>query len=113
MWLQSALWLAPLVLLLAQHGVDSGEGPLDTFYFGLTALFWIGHRIGSAWLAYATTAYRPLLRAEPVRFVVAPIAIAVACFTVLMPGDAAFPLTRAERLVALVLLDYAFVTYHF
>lgn len=112
-WLQSALWLAPLVLLLAQYDADLNEGPLDIFYFALTALFWIGHRIGSAWLAYATTAYRPLLGAEPVRFVVVPIAITVACFTVLLPGDAAFPLTRGERVVALVLLDYAFVTYHF
>jgi hypothetical protein len=112
-WLQSALWLAPLALLLARGFEDPTRSPLDTLFFALTALFWIGHRLGSAWLAYATTAYRPLLRAQPVRFVAGPLAIAAACFLVLLPGDGALPLTRAERVVALVLVDYLFVTHHF
>lgn len=112
-WLQSALWLAPLAVLLAAGFEDPTESPLDALFFVLTALFWIGHRIGSAWLAYATTAYRPLLQAQPVRFVVAPLVIAAACFLILLPGDAALPLTRAERIVALVLVDYLFVTHHF
>ena len=73
LWLQSALWLAPLALLLAHGYDDPDDSPLDAMVFGLTALFWIGHRIGSSWLAYATTAYRPLVRDEPVRFVVVPI----------------------------------------
>jgi hypothetical protein len=112
-WLQSALWLAPLAVLLALGFDDPTESPLDTLFFALTALFWIGHRVGSAWLAYATTAYRPLLRDQPVRFVFAPICIAAACLLILLPGDAAFPLTRAERVVALVLIDYLFLTHHF
>ena len=113
LWLQSALWLVPLALLLAHRYADPAGSPLDILYFGLTALFWIGHRIGSTWLAYATTAYRPLLRADPVRFVIVPLAITAACFATLLPGDEALPLTRAERVVALVILDYALVTYHF
>ena len=113
LWLQSALWLAPLALLLAHRYADPAGSPLDILYFGLTALFWIGHRIGSTWLAYATTAYRPLLRADPVRFVIVPLAITAACFATLLPGDEALPFTRAERVVALVILDYALVTYHF
>jgi hypothetical protein len=113
MWLQSALWLAPLAVLLALGFDDPTESPLDTLFFALTALFWIGHRIGSAWLAYATTAYQPLLRAQPARFVFAPIGIAAACLLILLPGDAAFPLTRAERVVVLVLIDYLFLTHHF
>jgi len=112
-WLQSALWLAPLAVLLARGFEDPTESPLDALFLVLTALFWIGHRIGSAWLAYATTAYRPLLRAQPLRFVFAPIGIAAACCLILLPGDAAFPLTRAERVIALVLVDYLFVTHHF
>lgn len=112
-WLQSALWLVPLALLLAHRYADPAGSPLDILYFGLTALFWIGHRIGSTWLAYATTAYRPLLRADPVRFVIVPLAITAACFATLLPGDEALPFTRAERVVALVILDYALVTYHF
>ncbi len=112
-WLQSALWLAPLALLLAWGHADASASPLQLLAFALTALFWISHRIGSAWLAYGTTAYRPLLRSEPVRFVIAPLAIAITCFTLLLPGDAALPWTRAERVVGLVIMDYLFVTYHF
>jgi hypothetical protein len=113
MWLQSALWLAPLAVLLALGFDDPTESPLDALFLVLTALFWIGHRIGSAWLAYATTAYQPLLRAQPFRFVFAPIGIAAACLLILLPGDTAFPLTRAERVVVLVLIDYLFLTHHF
>ena len=112
-WLQSALWLVPLALVLADGDEDAGESPLDLLVFTLTALFWISHRLGSSWLAYATTAYRPLLRSEAVRFVVVPIAIAAGCFAVLLPGDDALPFTRAERVMALAMVDFGFVTYHF
>jgi hypothetical protein len=87
--------------------------PLDGVYFVLTALFWIGHRVGSVWLAYFTSAYRPLLGSQPIRFVLAPILIAVATFALLMPADDALPFTRAQRVIGLVILDYALVTYHF
>src|SRR3954464_4678814 len=83
-WLQSALWLVPLALLLADGHEDPGDSALDLFVFGATALFWIGHRFGSTWLAYATTAYRPLVRAEPARFVIIPVAIAAVCFAILL-----------------------------
>lgn len=113
LWLQSALWLAPLALLLARGQEDPSQGPLDLMVFGFTALFWIAHRFSSTWLAYATTAYRPLLRADPVRFAVVPIAIMATCFGVLLPGDDVLPYTRAERVVALATVDFALVTYHF
>ncbi len=112
-WLQSALWLVPLALLLALGYDDPGESPLDWLVFAFTALFWIAHRLGSAWLAYATTAYRALLRADPVRFIVVPIVIAVACFAILLPGDDVLPFTRIERAAALAMIDFVFVTYHF
>jgi len=112
-WLQSALWLVPLALVLAHGYEDPGESPLDFLVFGLTALFWISHRFGSSWLAYATTAYRPLLRADPARFVIVPLAIVAACFAILLPGDEALPFTRAERVIALAMVDFALVTYHF
>jgi hypothetical protein len=64
-------------------------------------------------LAYATTAYRPLLRAEPVRFVIVPIAIAAACFAILLPEDDALAFTRAQRVMALAMVDFWLVTYHF
>ena len=112
-WLQSAWWLAPLALLLAYGQDDPSDSPLDMLVFGLTALFWISHRFGSTWLAYATTAYRPLLRAERVRFVIIPLVITAVCFGIVLPGDDALPFTRAERLIGLAAIDFAFVTYHF
>jgi hypothetical protein len=111
--MQSALWLAPLALWLARGHADPESSSLDLLYFGLTALFWIGHRLCSTWLAYCTEAYRPLLRAQPVRFVVLPLLVTAGCFGVLLPSDAAFPWTREQRLVGLAILDYALVTYHF
>jgi hypothetical protein len=100
-------------MFLAYGYEDPEESPLDLLVFVFTALFWLGHRFGSSWLAYVTTAYRPLVRAEPTRFIVIPIAIAAACFAILLPGDDALPLTRAERVLALATVDFVFLTYHF
>ncbi|HEV2840382.1 MAG TPA: hypothetical protein VGW39_03575 [Chthoniobacterales bacterium] len=112
-WMLSALWLAPIVLWLA-YGYDKPESsPLDLLYFGLTALFWLGHRFCSTYLAYCTEAYRPLLRTQPVRFVVLPVLVTIGCFAFFLPADEALPWTRAERLVGLVIIDYAWVTWHF
>src|SRR6476660_7821165 len=112
-WMLSALWLAPIVLLLA-HGYSNPESsPLDLLYFGLTALFWIGHRLSSTYLAYCTEAYRPLLREQPIRFVVLPVLITAGCFALFLPPDSALPWTREERLIGLAITDYACVTYHF
>src|SRR5437660_4033742 len=112
-WILSALWLAPVILWLS-HGYSNPESsPLDLLYFGLTALFWIGHRLSSTYLAYCTEAYRPLLRLEPIRFVVIPLAITAACFALFLPADSALPCTREERLIGLAIVDYACVTYHF
>jgi hypothetical protein len=113
LWMLSALWLAPIVLWLAYGYADPESSPLDLLYFGLTALFWLGHRFCSTYLAYCTEAYRPLLRTQPVRFVVLPVLITIGCFAFFLPADLAFPWTRAERLVGLAIVDYAWVTWHF
>lgn len=112
-WVLNALWLVPIAFWLAHGYRDPKESPLDVFYFGLTALFWIGHRLGSTWLAYCTEAYRPLLRSEPVRFVLLPLVVTVACFAIFLPADDALPWTRWERFLGMAILDYALVTYHF
>ena len=113
LWILSALWLAPIVLLLA-HGYSNPESsPLDLLYFGLTALFWIGHRLSSTYLAYCTEAYRPLLRVQPIRFVALPLIVTIGCFALFLPADSALPWTREERLIGLAIIDYACVTYHF
>jgi len=112
-WILNALWLLPVALWLAHGYPDPQSSPLDSLYFALTALFWIGHRLSSTWLAYCTEAYRPLLRSDPIRFVMLPLLVTLACFVVFLPADAALPWTREERLVAMAVLDYALVTYHF
>src|SRR6267378_1434651 len=112
-WMLNALWLAPIVLWLAHGYSDPQSSPLDSFYFALTALFWIGHRLCSAYLAYCTEAYRPLLRAQPIRFVGIPLLVTAGCFAVFLPPDAALAWSRQERLVALAIVDYVCVTYHF
>jgi hypothetical protein len=99
--------------VLSQGYADPQDGPLDLLYFGLTAVFWMGHRVCSTYLAYATEAYRPLLRAQPVRFVVVPVLVTIACFAVLLPSDATLPWDREERVIVLAIVDYVFVTYHF
>jgi hypothetical protein len=112
-WMLNAVWLVPVALWLAHGYFDAAASPLAVLYFGVAALFWLGHRFGSAWLAYCTEAYRPLVRQQPVRFVVFPLVVTAACFAVFLPADDAFPWTRQERVVAMAILDYAFVTYHF
>ena len=112
-WLLSAVWLAPLVLVLSTGPGDPADGPLDALFFAVTALLWLGHRVGSTWLAYCTTVYRPLLRSERVRFAVVPIGIAVVCFAAMLPPDAALPWTRAGRVMGFAILDYLLNTYHF
>jgi hypothetical protein len=109
----SALWLAPIVFWLAHGYSDPESSPLDLFYFALTALFWIGHRLCSTYLAYCTEAYRPLLRSQPIRFVVIPIFVTLGCFAIFLPSDSALPWTREERLIALAIVDYGWVTWHF
>jgi len=112
-WMLSALWLAPVVVLLARGYSNPESSPLDLLYFGLTALFWIGHRLSSTYLAYCTEAYRPLLREQPIRFVVLPLLVTAGCFALFLPADSMLPWTREERLIGLAILDYACVTYHF
>ncbi|HEX2484607.1 MAG TPA: hypothetical protein VHQ66_04875 [Myxococcota bacterium] len=112
-WVLNALWLAPLVLLLARGHDDVRASPVDALFFALTVPLWFGHRVSSAWLAYATPAYRPLLAAQRLRFVVAPLAIAVACFALLLAPESVLPMPVSERAVWLAVLNYLLVTQHF
>jgi hypothetical protein len=112
-WVLNALWLAPLVLLLARGYEDARASPVDGLFFVLTVPLWFGHRVSSAWLAYATPAYRPLLGTQRLRFVVAPLAIAVACFAVLLAPESVLSMPLPERVVWLAILDYLLVSYHF
>ncbi|MGI9413535.1 MAG: hypothetical protein ACR2PM_07695 [Hyphomicrobiales bacterium] len=113
LWMLNALWLAPLVWWLGRGHHDPLDSPINSFYLVITACFWIGHRLSSAYLAYCTAAYRPLLHSQRTRFVWVPMGIAAFVFAFLVPGDDVYSLSRVERIVALAIVDYALVTYHF
>ena len=112
-WVLNALWLAPLVLVLAWGHDDVRASPVDGLFFALTVPLWLGHRVSSAWLAYATPAYRLLLATQRLRFVVAPLAIAAACFALLLAPESVLPMPLTERVVWLAVLDYLLVSHHF
>ena len=112
-WVLNALWLAPLVFLLARGHEHVRTSPVDLLFFALTVPLWLGHRVSSAWLAYATPAYRPLLAKQRLRFVVVPLAVAVTCFAVLLAPESVLPMPLTERVVWLAVVDYVFVSYHF
>jgi hypothetical protein len=112
-WILNALWLTPLVFLLARGYEEVRASPVDLLFFALTVPLWLGHRVSSAWLVYATPAYRPVLASQPLRLVVIPLAVAVACFAVLLAPEDVLPMPLEERVVALVILDYFLVSYHF
>ena len=112
-WVLNALWLAPLILLLARGHDDVRASPVDALFFVFMVPLWFGHRVSSAWLAYATPAYRPLLATQRLRFVVAPLAIAVACFAVFLAPESVLPMPLTERVVWFAVLDYLLVSYHF
>jgi hypothetical protein len=112
-WVLNALWLAPLVLLLARGHDDVRASPVDQLFFVLTVPLWLGHRVSSAWLAYATPGYRPLLSTQRLRFVVAPLAIFAASFAVMLAPERVLPMPLIERFVWLTVLDYLLVSYHY
>jgi hypothetical protein len=112
-WVLNTLWLAPLVLLLGWGHDNVRASAVDQLFFVLAVPLWFGHRVSSAWLAYATPAYRGLLATQRLRFVVAPLAIAVACFATLLAPESLLPIPVTERVVWLAILDYLLVSYHF
>ena len=112
-WVLNPLWLAPLVLLLAWGHDDVRASPVDGLFFALAVPLWFGHRVSSAWLAYATPAYRAVLATQRMRFVVVPLAIAVACFAAFLAPESVLPIPLAERVVWLAVLDYLLVSHHF
>lgn len=112
-WILNGLWLAPLLWWLAGDATDPFASPADNVYLVITLLFWIGHRIGSSYLAYCTTAYRSLLREQPIRFVILPIVVAFAVFLYVLLPERVIPIDRFTRVFWLAVVDYVFVSYHF
>jgi hypothetical protein len=112
-WLHGGLWLAPVAVVSSVGWSRVDDSPAQIVYLVLSALFWIGHRFSSTWLAWFTTAYSHTRKAQPVRFFLVPwLVMGLTAFTVLAP-DAWLPGTWIERVVALAAVDYFLVTYHF
>ena len=112
-WVLNPLWLAPVFLLLERTWGDARYSPADWLFFALAVPLWFGHRVSSAWLAYTTPAYRPLLTSQRLRFIACPAAVAAACFAVLLAPESLLPLPLEERVVWLAILDYLLVSHHF
>jgi hypothetical protein len=112
-WVLNAVWMAPLVLWLASGHDDVRASAVDALFFALAVPLWFGHRVASVWLAYATPAYRPLLATQRARFVLAPLAVTIACFAVLLAPERVLPAPLEQRVLALAVVDYLFVSYHF
>ena len=103
-WMLSALWVAPIVLWLAHGYADPESSPLDVLYFGLTALFWIGHRLCSTYVLTAPTLIAHFCGATcQVR---RATAFGHGCMLRhVSSGDLTLPWTREERFVALAIAD--------
>jgi len=112
-WVLNALWMAPLVFVLAWGHDDVRASAVDMLFFALAVPLWFGHRVASVWLAYATPAYRPLLSSQRGRFVVAPLVITAVCFFLLLAPESVVPVPLDERVVAIAVVDYLLVSYHF
>ena len=112
-WVLNMVWLAPLVLLLASGHDDVRASAVDSLFFVLAVPLWFGHRVSSAWLAYATPAYRSLLATQRLRFVVVPIVVVVACFAALLVPESVLPLPLDDRVLGFAIANYLMVTHHF
>ena len=112
-WLQGGVWLAPLAVAASWGWPSGDDSPAGMVYLLLSALFWIGHRFSSTWLAWLTTAYGPARRAQPVRFYVVPAAVIALTAVVVMAPDDWLPGTWMERVMILAGVDYLLVTWHF
>jgi hypothetical protein len=112
-WVLNALWLAPMALLLAHGHDDVRASPVDALFFALAVPLWFGHRVSSAWLAYATPSYRALLATQRLRFVVAPLTVATACFALLLAPERVLPVPLTERVLWLAVANYLLVSHHF
>jgi len=112
-WLHGGLWLAPLAVALSIGWTDPGDSPAHIAYLVLAALFWIGHRFSSTWLAWFTTAYADTRRAQPLRFYVVPAVVMALTAVVVLAPEGILPGTWMQRVIVLGGADYLLVTYHF
>lgn len=112
-WLHGGLWLAPLAVLCSLGWTDVEDSPAQLVYLALSAVFWIGHRFSSTWLAWFTTAYARARAQQPARFLIVPAAVVGLTFAVVLAPDHLLPGTWLQRVLVLGAIDYFLVTWHF
>ena len=106
-WFHSGIWLTLLMLLVNSLPVQ------EMFYAAAVFLFWISHRFSSFYLAWGTRAYRPLCRKQLNRFVILPVLLGLAVFAVLFIPEDMLPVPLPERILCLLLIDFAWGVHHF
>ena len=106
-WLHSGLWLTLLMILLDSLILQ------EMFYAVGVFLFWISHRFSSFYIAWGTRAYKSIRKNQQKRFVILPIFIVLFVFGVLFTPETVFPVTVFERILGLLLLDFAWGVHHF
>lgn len=106
-WLQSGIWLTFLLLIVNSSQLQ------EMFYATAVFLFWIAHRFSSFYLAWGTRAYKPLLRDQQKRFIVLPLLIVLGVLAVLYTPESFSTFTVSERILCLLILDFAWGTHHF
>lgn len=112
-WLHGGLWLAPLAVLCSLGWADIEDSPAQLVYLALSAVFWIGHRFSSTWLAWFTTAYARARAEQPARFLFVPVAVVGLTFGVILAPAPMLPGTWLQRVLVLGAIDYFLVTWHF
>lgn len=106
-FLLSGLWVMAVVVPLA------GTDTLKPFHLMLGVLFWIGHRLATAYLAFCQQAYRELLVEQRTRFIRVPLAITVIVFVLLLIPESILPVPILYRLLPLAVIDFIWEFYHF
>lgn len=106
-FLHAGLWTMLIVIPLA------GNDVLKPFHFTLGVLFWIGHRLATAYLAFCQQAYQELLVEQRTRFVTVPLVFTVVVFVMLLIPESILPIPLLYRVLPLAVLDFAWEFYHF
>jgi hypothetical protein len=106
-WLHSGIWLTFLLLMVNSSQLQ------EMFYAATVFLFWIAHRFSSFYLAWGTRAYKPLLRDQQKRFIILPLLIVLGVLAVLYTPESFSTFTVSERILGLLLLDFAWGAHHF
>lgn len=104
-WFLSGFWLPVLALIPVALS--------EPLVWAITLLFWIAHRLSSAYLAWCVSEYRSVVRHKKGYFIVWPLVLLIGFALFLLPPDTILPLPRIWRFGILAAVDYFWSLYHF